>query len=183
MGAGIYAIYYKGGFEPYKEIANANRKEVQTPIYVGKADPAGGRQGGDWDEPTGNALRARLQKHSTSIRQAQNLDLTDFSCRFLVLEDAWIRLAERLMIYWYRPLWNLEVDGFGNNQPGKGRNKQRTSAWDTLHPGRTSARGLPPSDETVEQIKARVRSFLATPTEERELVQVADPETEDLAEV
>lgn len=168
-GAGIYAIYYRGGFPAYKAIADANRTECDTPIYVGKADPKGGRQGGEWDAPHGNALRTRLQTHSRSIRQCSNLEVGDFSCRFLVLEDAWIRLAERMMIYWYRPLWNLEIDGFGNNKPGAGRDKQKTSAWDTLHPGRTSAKGLPPSDETPDQIVERVEEFLAKPTEDRSL--------------
>ena len=166
-GAGIYAIYYSGDFPAYAPIAQANSEALVAPIYVGKADPKGGRQGGDWDAPPGDALRSRLQTHSRSIRQSQNLELEHFRCRFLVLEDAWIRLAERMMIYWYRPLWNIEIDGFGNNKPGAGRDKQRTSAWDTLHPGRSSAAGLPPSHESLEQITARVNAFLATPTEQR----------------
>jgi hypothetical protein len=45
-GAGIYAIYYTGGFPAYREIARRNRDEkFQLPIYVGKAIPAGLRPG------------------------------------------------------------------------------------------------------------------------------------------
>lgn len=166
-GAGIYAIYYCGDFPAYDAITAANKVDFTVPIYVGKADPKGGRQGGTWDAPSGTALRSRLQKHRTSFAQAINLDPDHFKCRYLVLEDAWIRLAERFMIYWYRPLWNVEVDGFGNNQPGAGRDKQKLSAWDTLHPGRTLAKNLPPSDETAAEVEARVRQFLATPIEDR----------------
>ena len=37
-GAGIYAIYYTGGFPAYKKIADRNRGgKFDAPIYVGKA--------------------------------------------------------------------------------------------------------------------------------------------------
>ncbi|MBM4094762.1 MAG: Eco29kI family restriction endonuclease [Planctomycetes bacterium] len=34
-GSGVYALYYRGDFDAYRPIAN-----TETPIYVGKADPA-----------------------------------------------------------------------------------------------------------------------------------------------
>lgn len=86
-GAGIYAIYYLGEFAAYQPLAEINRERLEAPIYVGKADPKGGRRGGDWDAPAGTALSDRLREHSNSIIQAVNLDVGDFRCRYLVLED------------------------------------------------------------------------------------------------
>lgn len=40
----------------------------------------------------------RLAKHADSIQLAQNLELSDFFCRFLVLDEIWIRLGESLLI-------------------------------------------------------------------------------------
>ena len=42
-GSGVYALYYTGGLPFYEGIAS---QECHTPIYVGKAAPAGGRKGG-----------------------------------------------------------------------------------------------------------------------------------------
>ena len=99
-------------------------------------------------------MSKRLSEHSKSIDQANNLDLKDFACRFLVVEDIWIPLAESLLISKFSPLWNKKIDGFGNHDPGKGRYAQRRSQWDTLHPGRNWAERLAPSDtnsDTIEQ--------------------------------
>lgn len=53
MGAGIYAIYYTGGFQAYRKIARvAPSDEKAIPIYVGKAVPAGSRKGGYGLAPT-----------------------------------------------------------------------------------------------------------------------------------
>lgn len=135
-GAGIYAIYYLGDFDAYRPLAAIHRDRMEAPIYVGKADPKGGRRGGDFDAPSGTALSDRLRKHAASITQAQNLNTQDFRCRFLVLDDVWVRMAERMLISWYKPLWNVVVDGFGNNDPGGRRSTQYRSSWDILHPGR-----------------------------------------------
>ena len=43
QGAGIYALYYHGGFEPYAPLVRDGAEAV--PIYVGKAAPPGARQG------------------------------------------------------------------------------------------------------------------------------------------
>ncbi|MEJ7653975.1 MAG: Eco29kI family restriction endonuclease [Chloroflexia bacterium] len=99
--------------------------------------PAGTRRGGfGLDAPTGAVLHNRLRQHASSIQQVQNLDLTDFTCRYLVVDDIWIPLGERLLIERYHPVWNLVIDGFGNHPPGAGRRNQRRSSWDVLHPGR-----------------------------------------------
>ncbi len=65
-----------------------------------------------------------------------NLDLADFSCRHLVVEDIWIPLGEALLIERFQPLWNVVVDGFGNHDPGAGRHSGQRPLWDVVHPGR-----------------------------------------------
>ena len=133
VGTGIYAIYYYGDFAPYSPIA-AN----DAPIYVGKAVPPGARKGnfGLNTEP-GQALYKRLKEHTESIRQSSNIEIKDFQCRYLVVDDIWIPLGEALLIAKFSPIWNKIIDGFGNHDPGKGRYKQLRSRWDTLHPGRS----------------------------------------------
>jgi len=153
IGAGVYAIYYEGGFALYREVAEQNRNELyRWPIYVGKAVPAGARKGGyGLGADPGLALFKRLAEHAASIEQAENLRLTDFRCRFLVVDDIWIPLAESLLIEMFSPLWNRKIDGFGNHDPGSGRYNQQRSPWDVIHPGRPWAVRLqPPStDERV----------------------------------
>ena len=135
-GAGVYAIYYDGDFEPYGKLAAANADGSKHPIYVGKAIPEGGRKGLDDSGVDTKALTKRLREHRTSIIQADNLDLADFTMRWLVVEDIWIPLGESAMIRRYRPVWNAVVDGFGNHDPGSGRKDGLRSQWDTIHPGR-----------------------------------------------
>lgn len=61
-GAGIYALYYVGDFPAYARIAAANGEErFTTPIYIGKADPQGGRKGAlELDSGVGRPLYNRL---------------------------------------------------------------------------------------------------------------------------
>lgn len=149
-GAGVYVIYYSGPFPPYSDVV---RRE-QPIIYVGKAVPAGGRKGRvGLDEPAGQALFARLMEHAESIRQAENLDIDHFECRYLVVDDIWIPLAESLLIQIYGPIWIQEISGFGNHDPGSGRHQQQRSAWDTLHPGRPWAARLQPNRKEAELIE------------------------------
>jgi hypothetical protein len=134
-GAGIYAIYYFGTtFTPYERIAAKNGDgNFDWPIYVGKAVPVGARKGGfGLDVDPGRVLFKRLVEHSKSIEQAVNLDLCDFRCRYLVVEDIWIPLGESLLIEKFSPVWNRTIDGFGNHAPGSGRYKQQRSPWDVL---------------------------------------------------
>jgi hypothetical protein len=142
-GAGIYAIYYKGNFPLYKRISDKNKKDFVQPIYAGKAIPEGGRKGGlGLDVPVGEYLYKRLNEHRKSIEAAENLNIDDFYCRFLVVDDIWIPLGESLLIEKTKPLWNIVVDGFGNHDPGSGRYNQQVSSWDTIHPGRNWAKKL-----------------------------------------
>ena len=163
MGAGVYMIYYVGQFAPYKKIAARNLNEAfELPIYVGKAVPSGSRIGSNLDgsvpEPK---LYNRLTKHAASIEAAENLDVHDFYCRYLVVDDIWIPLGEQLAIATYSPIWNQLIDGFGNNDPGRGRYNQVVSKWDVLHPGRVWASRLAPRSETQLQIEAEVKAHLA----------------------
>ncbi len=75
-GAGIYAIYYTGDFLGYEAIAACNRNgNYGAPIYVGKAVPKGARKGGDLE--------------------ASSLNINDFQCRYLIVDDIWIPLVSR----------------------------------------------------------------------------------------
>ena len=143
-GAGIYAIYYTGCFEPYEVIAQANRQNnCSVPVYVGKAVPAGARKGAPRPRAiSGHALASRLKQHAASIDQVNNLNLSDFSCRYLVVDAIWIPLGESLLIERFSPIWNTRIDGFGNHAPGSGRRNQAQSPWDVLHPGRPWATKL-----------------------------------------
>jgi len=146
VGAGIYAIYYVGGFPSYAPIAERNSEEqFDAPIYVGKAIPAGARRGGGLGVTTGPVLFNRLSEHARSIDQAANLDRSDFFCRYLVVDDIWIPLGESLLIEGFAPVWNTTVDGFGNHDPGKGRYNSQRPPWDMVHPGRPWRRGCSPT--------------------------------------
>jgi hypothetical protein len=142
-GAGVYAIYYNGDFPLYEKISQKNKKAFIQPIYAGKAVPEGSRKGGlGLDVPIGEYLYKRLNEHRKSIEAANNLNIDDFYCRFLVVDDIWIPLGESLLIEKNRPLWNIVLDGFGNHDPGSGRYNQQRSAWDIIHPGRQWAKRL-----------------------------------------
>lgn len=159
-GAGVYAIYYFGDSPIYRTLTSLNAAvqcEVPTPIYVGKAVPTGARKGEvEFDATVGSALYSRLREHAESIRQANNLDVADFKCRYLVVDDIWIPLGESLLIRKFRPLWNVTIDGFGNHNPGAGRHRQQRSPWDVLHPGRTWVDRLAPCTTTDEALIEKI---------------------------
>jgi len=134
-GAGLYALYYQGNFEPYAPISAPNGSG--PPIYVGRARPTGARTGVQaLDAPAGRVLFHRLREHWKSIEVAKNLDIVDFRCRYLVCEELFISMGEALLITQFRPLWNRHVAGFGLHDPGRGRHGSERSEWDELHPGR-----------------------------------------------
>ena len=162
-GAGVYAIYYAGGFPPYQPVAAANRDgKYALPIYVGKAVPPGSRKGGFQLELPGDAvLYKRLREHAESVAASQNLRLADFRCRYLVVDDIWIPLGESLLIEMFSPLWNKIVDGFGNHDPGKGRRAGQRPPWDVIHPGREWADRCEPNRRTERQILDAVRKALS----------------------
>ncbi len=162
-GAGVYVIYYTGGFPAYAPLAAANKdKAFKTPIYVGKAIPKGGRKGGlTKDSSTSRALADRLRQHAASVDEATNLTLADFYVRHLVVEDIWIPLGENMLIETFKPVWNRAIDGFGNKDPGRRRATQYKSPWDVLHPGRKFADKLANSELTAEFLNQRIADYFA----------------------
>ncbi len=160
VGAGVYAIYYTGNFSAYSPIAQKNlHNKFLQPIYVGKAVPKGSRKGGlSSDSAVGTSMRDRLRGHAKSIGEVSNINLSDFFCRALMVDDIWIPLGENMMIEQYRPIWNVVIDGFGNKTPGV-RRPQNRSQWDVLHPGRKLARNLVDGGTTVEMILNRLDLF------------------------
>jgi len=163
-GAGVYAIYYTGPLPIYRPLVAYGRiSEKSAPIYVGKAIPSGGRKGGmDFEAAVGNSLYGRLCEHAESIKKASNLDIGDFQCRYLVVDDVWIPLAESMLIDRFHPLWNLEIDGFGNHDPGAGRYQQKKSPWDVIHPGREWAKRLQPCARPQDEIESKIAAFFLT---------------------
>jgi hypothetical protein len=107
-----------------------------------------------------NALYGRLRERAESIRAASNLDVLDFHCRFLVVQDLWIPLAEQLLISHFAPIWNRLIDGFGNHNPGSGRFLGLCPRWDVLHPGRAWAVNLKRRLETAADIRREVEQYL-----------------------
>jgi hypothetical protein len=158
-GAGIYAIYYSGDFAPYGPIANKKGRSGR-PIYVGKAVPPGARKGGfGLGADPRNALVKRLREHAKSIQETKSLKVSDFLCQYLVCDDIWIPLGEALLIERFHPPWNILIEGFGIHTPGKGRNKQVRSKWDTLHPGRKLASDLPANPMSARAIIKLISDF------------------------
>jgi len=162
-GDGIYALYYTGSLDIYQPIAN---EACRVPIYVGKADVPGARKGLVSVNYRGTALWNRLDEHADSIRRAQNLDVADFRCRYLVVDDIWIPLGESLMIGNYRPLWNVVIDGFGLHDPGSGRHGGLRSEWDELHPGRVWYAKMAPRPDPEAILRKVVRHFEQHPPPE-----------------
>jgi hypothetical protein len=159
-GVGIYVLYYSGPFEAYSKLAERNKNgKYKVPIYVGKAVRRGARKGSISFQPTDQAaIYDRLRLHSNSIDMASNLDLAHFRYRYLIMEDAFISLAESVLISVFRPLWNQVLEGFGINPTGKPRSGQAKSDWDVIHPGRDRGRGEPKRTEV--EIIGRVREHL-----------------------
>lgn len=161
-GAGIYAIYYVGDLPVYSSLSKLNSDgKFLWPIYVGKAVPKGARTGISSADEVGEVLKARLRQHANSIK-ATELDINDFYCRFLVIDDIWIPLGESLIITRFTPVWNAIIDGFGNHQPGIGRKDGVRPRWDTLHPGRKWAEKLPVRGETAEEVARETEVYLRT---------------------
>ena len=141
LGVGVYALYYTGKNPLYERYAELNRLSYDAPIYVGKAVPRGWRQArkAQNTKEQSTELFSRLSQHSRSISVSKGLKLQDFFCRFVIFEGEgsdMISTVEAALIKIKTPLWNTVLDGFGNHDPGKGRQQQARSDWDVVHPGR-----------------------------------------------
>jgi hypothetical protein len=161
-GCGVYALYYIGSYKLYKPIADKNAQGFIQPIYVGKAVPTGWRKGRALTSEN-SILWSRLREHARSIAQARNLRLSNFRCRFVILnqiESDLIVPLEAELIRVYQPLWNQVVDGFGNHDPGSGRYYQAISEWDILHPGRTWVANLKGDRPDLGLIKDKIKEHL-----------------------
>lgn len=151
-GSGVYAIYYNGAHPAYVEVA-----ETETPLYVGKADPE--KPKALTPKEQGPKLFKRLREHARSIRRAENLDVADFQCRFLVVQSGWESAAEKHLIQLFRPVWNNEIKicfGIGKHGDDDETRDNGRSPWDTLHPGRPWATNEP--QKSVEQIEEEIAS-------------------------
>ncbi|MFC2105253.1 Eco29kI family restriction endonuclease [Candidatus Bipolaricaulota bacterium] len=131
-GSGVYALYYEGTLEAYAPISGTDH-----PVYVGKASPKD--VGATTIEEQGEKLFERLRKHRQSIREAKNLESSDFTYRALVVKSAWQSTAEEYLIRTFTPIWNKETKicfGFGKHGDSSDTRANTRSPWDTLHPGR-----------------------------------------------
>jgi hypothetical protein len=158
-GAGVYALYYSGPFDAYSPIAGKDH-----PIYVGKADPD--ELHALTAEQQGTRLYSRLKDHYRSVSFAQNLELKDFACRYLVVRSAWVETAESLLIGWFKPVWNNEMNvcyGFGKHGDSAKTRANERSPWDTLHPGRpwATAKNNTPNKKDVVRIRSDIAQHFA----------------------
>jgi hypothetical protein len=132
-GSGVYAIYYIGDFSAYAPI-----KGAETPIYVGKADPAADTAKTSIEQ--GEKLSGRLKDHLRNIKKAEDtLRIEDFEYRSLVVQSGWQGAAEDYLIHLFNPIWNNETNicyGLGKHGDDPGTRSNLRSPWDTLHPGR-----------------------------------------------
>jgi len=144
-GSGVYAIYYTGDHPLYAAISN-----TETPIYVGKADPANGDASNSREQ--GDKLTARLIEHAGTIRTVEayaaagslpeglhSIALKDFLCRRLVCATNAQLVAERHLIRMFWPVWNADTKacwGMSKHGDAATTRKNKRSPWDVVHPGR-----------------------------------------------
>lgn len=170
-GTGVYALYCTSKSGIYSKFNLVNRTAFHIPIYVGKAVPKGWRQARQSSSPDTKSyeLSGRIREHSRSIDVGQDLKLSDFSCRFMILEGKesdLIGTVEAALIRKYQPIWNTLIDGFGNHDPGKGRYEQAKSDWDVCHPGRLWADKCRGVHKSREEILKKIKGFLGELEEE-----------------
>lgn len=175
-GTGVYALYYRGDHELYRPIVEWNADDFKMPLYVGKGVAEGTRKGaGVTDDPTSTKLAGRLRNHLASIDAVDDLDVSDFSFRYLLTAGVWIPLLESSLIALYQPVWNVVLEGFGNNPTGGPRSRQRRSPWDTVHPLRPRAAKLPENPTPPEVFAEKVRNHIGEAIEKAKSETLAPP--------
>lgn len=157
-GSGVYAIYYRGNFAPYAQLAASDH-----PIYVGKADPAIATAK---DAVTqGSKLSSRLKEHAKSIAKATStLRIEDFECRFLFVQSGFQESAERFLIDFFKPIWNKETKvcfGIGKHGDSPETRKNKRSPWDTMHSGRSWSDGTSEDQKSRAAIVSKIDQHLA----------------------
>lgn len=178
-GSGVYAIYYSGPFRPYAPLVR-----TENPIYVGKSDPT--IPGAKTPRDQGQTLYSRLRDHARSIGKAETtLNLTDFTCRVLVVQSGAQLAAEKYLIDVFKPVWNDQTRicyGIGKHGDDPGTRANLRSPWDTLHPGRDWAH----RDRTMrdakpkQQIEAELKAHFAVHHPYRTTAEVLRQFYEDL---
>ncbi len=132
-GAGVYAIYYRGKFAPYRPISGS-----ETPIYVGQAAPQS--PAARTAREQGTSLSRRLLEHKKNIEKATTtLKISDFDYRALVVQPGWETGSENYLIRLFKPVWNKEMKlayGIGKHGDSSDTRGNKRSPWDTLHPAR-----------------------------------------------
>ncbi|WP_374368609.1 Eco29kI family restriction endonuclease [Dongia sp.] len=167
-GSGVYAIYYRGPHPLYAGIAGS-----ETPIYVGKADPA--NDDASTTREQGAKLTARLLEHASTIGTAENyadhlpshlspISLADFQCRRLVCATNAQLVAEKHLIRTFWPIWNAETKacwGMSKHGDAATTRANKRSPWDVVHPGRAWALDSRLVDSlSASEIGNRIRSTL-----------------------
>ena len=150
---GVYLLYYKGQFSLYSDITYANQNFCCLPIYIGKAETPGKRTG---KGTVTGGLIGRLREHRNSIRQATNLDVTDFDFTVVAMAVDLVAWGEAVLIRHFQPVWCSIISGFGIHAPGKGRGGQMRSMWDEIHSGRLFAEELPSNPITIASLQPQV---------------------------
>lgn len=175
-GAGVYAIYYKGDHPAYLPIAGR-----ETPIYVGKADPASA--GAATPREQGAKLSGRLAEHRKTIRKVEEyaakiplplplypLQIAHFECRRLVTATNAQMYAEKHLIDLFKPVWNSDTKlcwGLSMHGDTTARENSRPP-WHVLHPGvpwalRTNIKDSRPAAEVMDDL---ARHFADNPAYE-----------------
>ncbi len=179
-GAGVYAIYYRGDFVPYRLLSNTDH-----PIYIGQAAP---------DEASakdavgqGTKLSARLREHARNIRKVDStLNISDFECRFLIVQSGFQTSAENYLINFFRPIWNAETKvcfGLGKHGDSSDTRANKRSPWDTLHPGRTWAESTVIDQKPYEQIVEQIAAHLEINKPYKDIHEIFDRFMVDMRQV
>lgn len=167
-GSGVYAIYYSGDHPLYAGISGS-----ETPIYVGKADPA--NDDASTTREQGARLTARLLEHAGTIATAAGyfdqlpdglspIRLEDFRSRRLVCATNAQLVAEKHLIRTFWPVWNAETKacwGMSKHGDAASTRANKRSPWDVVHPGRQWALDERLKDSlSPDEIAARIAATL-----------------------
>lgn len=167
-GSGIYAIYYLGDHPAYAPLSRS-----ETPIYVGKADPA--RPNARTPREQGAKLYGRLDEHRRVIQESGEyavenelphpLRVEDFECRRLICATNAQLAAEQHLINIFKPIWNSEIRicwGISKHGDSAETRSNKRSPWHVIHPGRSWALAEILEDKmSPEVIVARIAGHMA----------------------
>ena len=152
-GSGVYAIYYHGkSHKAYQPLSG-----TETPIYVGKADPA--KAYAETVEDQGQALYVRLKEHAKNIAKT-DLRLDDFRYRAAAIQSGMQAAVEDFMIRLFQPIWNKEIRicyGIGKHGDSATTRANKRSPWDTLHPGRKWAANTTKDQMARGEIETKIK--------------------------